>query len=340
MRSPFSSLLFVLFATVGMEEFVNTFLTMDRYIRDAERVQPSVNQQSDEAVAYDCACAVLGGRFNNIKTAVAHQDFARAPIELVKEIFERIKDNEDAINFANIKEDERLQAELQSILSCEDSTPSRSDLPWLEERFKRLMLEADGDALHMNEFDIAKWKWTFELAELDDRRYYAYAFQYAVYKDLTRRNTGAYVVGGQKLVEVASSIFGNDGAYSMRQVKDAVAAGICSRPEPGRRPSFPRDVEGVLFKFIAKLRSVKCPVYRSTVIHYAKVLLEGTEASLNFAKIKEGVFVPSPHGGVEWDNVKLNNWFYRRFIGDRREVRRQLFGTSFLHSYPHPLPSP
>ena len=30
-------------------------------------------------------------------------------------------------------------------------------------------------------------------------------------------------------------------------------------------------------------------------------LLEGTEASLNFALVKDGEYVSSPCGGVEWD---------------------------------------
>ena len=39
-------------------------------------------------------------------------------------------------------------------------------------------------------------------------------------------------------------------------------------------------------------------------------LLEGTEASLNFALMSRMAnYVPCPYGGVEWDMQKWDGWF-------------------------------
>ena len=74
-------------------------------------------------------------------------------------------------------------------------------------------------------------------------------------------------------------------------------------------------------------------------------LLSGTEASLNFALVKDGDYVVCPSGGVEWDLQKLNTWFKRRFIGDRKADGARMGNQVLLdvhrakwHSYEAMLP--
>ena len=64
-------------------------------------------------------------------------------------------------------------------------------------------------------------------------------------------------------------------------------------------------------------------IYRSTVVDYLKRLIVGTETALNFATIKDSAYVLSAtpddgYGRYEWDETKLDHWFYRRFLGVSR----------------------
>ena len=188
---------------------------------------------------------------------------------------------------------------------------------WIDTRFE-LLMSAGADTLNLSEAKIKEWAWTFELAEHDHRRYMAYKFMYAGYTIIAARKTGANVTGGALLHSIAAQLFGSDAVWCLRKIKNAVTEGRTEPGFDGRSTSFPRDAEAVLYKFISKLRSLKVPVFKSTVIDYAKRLLSGTEASLAFAKVVDGKYVMHPVAGVEWDEYKLHNWFHRRFIGDRK----------------------
>ena len=93
-------------------------------------------------------------------------------------------------------------------------------------------------------------------------------------------------------------------AYCLRHIRDVVAAaGPSIPPTLGRAPHYPRGPESVLFRFVAKLRSMKMPVYKSTVVDYATRLLTGTQHALRFADVKEGA-AGGPEGlSYEWDMV-------------------------------------
>ena len=55
---------------------------------------------------------------------------------------------------------------------------------------------------------------------------------------------------------------------------------------------------------------------------YAMRLISRHEAALNFARVDaDGNFVRNEElGGFEWDMCKLDNWYYRRFLGDHPEL--------------------
>ena len=95
-------------------------------------------------------------------------------------------------------------------------------------------------------------------------------FMCAAYGYLMDSKSGALVVGGDRLLELSKALFGTH-TYCLRSIRDAVMAarrnGLLEPPLPnmtGRPTSLPREIESVIFKFLSKLRTWKCPVYKST----------------------------------------------------------------------------
>ena len=280
---------------------------------------------AERQASYKCTAALLGGRFPDLRSALSHPEFQSASARLVRETLELHQSDNFAVKAASDAEELRRHKEIEDFVksSGKDGASIREDMAWLESIFEdKLMSRADRNALTSFTVDeLRTFHWCFELASRDDRRYWAYKFQYTVYADLVAaaQNTSesCYVQGGNRLQSLATTIFTN-GAYCTRQIKDNVAKGLSERPDQGRPTNFPRDVESVAFRFASMLRSHNLQVYKSTMIMYGMRLLAGTEASLNFAIVKDGKFVPSARGGVEWDMGKWNDWFKRRFVGDRK----------------------
>ena len=92
----------------------------------------------------------------------------------------------------------------------------------------------------------------------------------------------------------------------------------------GRPVNFPKELEEDLIYFITRLRELRVPVYKHTVLNYAMRLIEGHEASLNFALIgQDGHYVRNTDpeiGGFQWDMIKWDHWYYRRFLGDHIRI--------------------
>ena len=73
--------------------------------------------------------------------------------------------------------------------------------------------------------------------------------------------------------------------------------------------------------YICKLRELKTPVYKDTVIGYGMKLLNRTVHYLSFAQVdKKGEYVRDDDGFCKWDMGKLDSWYYRRFLGDRPDL--------------------
>lgn len=271
---------------------------------------------------------VLSGRFLGVKKALSHQEHWRASPELTKRLFAELKEQPAAVEAAKQREKQRKQAYLHALLKT-DGPCCRQDPAWLEAKFDQLMEKADSKALQMPSAEQMTWRWAFELADRDDRRYFAYKFQYAVYSDMVDQRASASGVtsgaprlnGGAELLNVSKRIF-SDAAYCIKHIKNMVANGT-AEPEPiGAPPSMPRAVESVIFRLASKLRSHRLPVYKNLLIYHAQVAISGTKAALNFAKIDaDGKYKLDMDGGLMWDYNKWDNWVYRRFIGDRRAVR-------------------
>ena len=87
----------------------------------------------------------------------------------------------------------------------------------------------------------------------------------------------------------------------------------------GHPAYFPRDVEAVLFRFVAACRHHDVPMYKSSIITHGQRLLDGTMAALGFVRVVDGKYESDEDGHLVWDAKKWDNWFYRRFWGDRRD---------------------
>ena len=276
--------------------------------------------------------AVLGGRFHSVREA--RTAFPNASPELASKALQGMRASPaSALMAQQAKQTEldRLAAAADAAYSIEYKASLRCDAEWINDRFEELLLRANSSMIDMSAEEQNKWGWCFAETPEQDRRFFSHAIMYAVWTDLqdTAKTPAGYVHGGTKLELISKRIFG-DCSYSIRTIKDNAGAGISSPKDMGRPTSFPRPVEMVLFRFIASLRSQKYPVFKETVIHYAKCLIAGTPFSLNFAKVQEGKYVQCEHGGVEWDESKLDNWFYRRFIGDRAEGGARMANQGIL----------
>lgn len=284
--------------------------------------------------SYDCAMAVLGGRFTSVKKALAHEEFRAASPKVTGETYDRLKGQPLAVQAAVGAESQRKQKQLALIVNSVEPS-ARDDMAWQEDQFEKLLARANASALRMPEQEKATWRWAFERTNRYDRRYFAFKFQYAVYSDLVEHKSSTRLQGGNELYDLARYIF-SDCAYCTRQIRHYALAKI-SEPSPmGAPTSMPRHVESVLFRLVSKLRSMRCPVYKSTVIFYAQTLLKGTAIQANFSQTDEhGDFKLDKHGRLQWDSIKFDNWVYRRLISDRKAV-----SLHAMHACTAPLPSP
>ena len=297
-------------------------IAMDSMIK--RLIKPAWHEQlstAEKQASYRCAAAIIGGRFEDVQSALSHPEFKEAVPMVVNETITTLRKDDFTVDAAKQVETDRRQKEIEEYVKStgRDGMSPRQDIAWLESIFTdKLMTRADRYAMSTFSVDeLRVLKWCFELAGKDDRRYWSYKFQYAVYQDLVTASNGGLVMGGNRLQSLAAYIFG-DAAYCAKQIKKCVAQGLVERPEQGRPTNFPREVETVMFRYVSMLRLNNFAVYKSSCICYGMQLLSGTEASLNFALIKDGKYVPSPYGGFEWDMDKWDLWYKRRLIGDRK----------------------
>lgn len=288
-------------------------------------VKPAWHEElpvAQRQASHRCAIAILGGRFADVQSALTTAEFQDVSVSLVMETLTAIRREDLTMKAAQEMEKDRRQKQIQGLLDAThgDWLASRNDVVWLEQIFEdNLMTRANRNAIKhgFTVDDIRVYAWCFELADKADRRHWAYKFQYTVHADLVAASDDGTAKGSAALQSLASRIFG-DAAYCAKQIKNCFAKGLTERPDAGRPTSFPRDVESVLFRYAALLRLNDIAVFKSTCIACGMRLLEGTVASLNFARVVDGNYVPCPHGGVEWDMDKWSKWFQRRLIGDRK----------------------
>ena len=271
-------------------------------------------------ISYAAAKAIVGGRFVDVETAVAHREFEHANPDSIREACGTLRMHDLAVTLCKQEESIRKKQMLLEIVAL-NPEESRTNFDFQDRQFDDLLSKFGSiGALSMTEKQLDVFAWSFNKTAYFDKRYYAWHFQYAVYADLVDWAGPDRVMHGNELLAITERIFGTAAAYCIRSVSNAVKAGRPEQRHVGRAPSFPREVEAVLFRFVSCNRRHNLPVYKTSIISYAQRLIDGTEAALSFVKIDEDdKYVTDEEGHLMWDPTKWDHWFYRRFWGDRRE---------------------
>ena len=227
--------------------------------------QESLSSAQRQA-SHTCALALLGGQFADLRSALGDPEFHDVSVRLVTETLESLRQDEFVSAAAKQREVERRQQQIEDLLEATggDMMAARCDVVWLEQIFEeRLMTRADRHAIDggISTDEIRVFTWCFELAAKDDRRYWSYAFQYAVHADLVAASDDGTARGDKALHSLAARIFG-DAAYCSKQIKTCFAKGLTERPDRGRPTSFPRAAESVLFRYLSMLRLNDIAVYK------------------------------------------------------------------------------
>ena len=293
----------------------------------AAQPPPPTTQEKKEA-SNRAALAVLGGRFSGgIKEAITCADFPCATRYYTDQAFAQMRYDLAIVWVAKEAEKERKAAaeaaELQRLSDID--MEQCSDLEYVQSRLDALLRLASMGA-DLGVAHELRWAELFERSgsTAQQLRDMAFAFQMEAWAGRVERTPEGKQPRGLKAIATqAAAIFGKKAAWSERAITDAYGEGKKQGGVRGRPCSFPKGIEDELVVFITRLRELKVPVYKETVQHYAMRLLGPHEASLNFARIGEdGEYVRADPevGGLEWDGVKLDHWYYRRFLGDRPKL--------------------
>ena len=262
-------------------------------------------------LSYAAAKATVGGRFATAKAAVKDPDFAAADLALVNECVASLKESEAAVRLCKEEEELRKKRLLVETLAAHPES-IRTNFDFQEAQFADLMERyGSAKALTMSDAVRRRYAWSFENTSKFDQRFFAWHFQFAVLANLAELSADDSLErtqGGGLMTIIAEQIFGA-AAYCLRSISNAVKEQRPEQPIVGRPTLFPRDVEAVLFRFVALCRKHHIPMYKSTIIHYAQRLLEGTEAALGFVCLDDaGEYSSDEEGHLLWDRAKWDNW--------------------------------
>ena len=284
-----------------------------------------LSREERKAISNLAAVAVLGERFDEgVVGALKHPDFCGATRYYVDEVLKELRQDPHAVEAAQEAEKQRKAGAQVLGALCVAEPPDlqhKDDADYVEARFDDLV--GIGSAgIKQSTVQLAAWAELFEKTDKNRLRDMAFTFQTQAWSGVverTKQDKRPYNTGW--VTAHSEQIFGKKACWSERAIKDAVKSGRAEGGERVGTHSFPKEIEDGLATFVRRLRELKAQVFRETVIDYAMRLLETHEARLNFAKVNaEGKdYVRTEEGHLIWDMVKLNHWYYRRFIGDRRQ---------------------
>ena len=273
-----------------------------------------------------CALAVLGGRFaGGVVEALKHPEFADATEHYTRAALKEMQAQPGAQAVAEAAEAERL-AQVEAEAAAERTNTldvKRKDDPeYVESMFSERLLVAAEAGVELSKAEVATWAALFDGSDEETLRAWSYRFQFASWAGVVDRAGEKQPRGNASIKALAVLLFGEKAAWSERSITDAVKGGDNSPKQCGRPPSYPKELEEELLAFVRRLRELTIRVDKWTVMDYAMRLISTHEASLSFAHIgPDGEYVQNAElGGFEWDPVKLDNWYYRRFLGDHPEL--------------------
>ena len=290
-------------------------------------VKPKLTFEERQCASRKAALAVLGGRFTGgVKEALAHEEFQGvATRHYTDQFLDEYRGNAEFVAAAKAAEEQRLAAEDARVAAERAGAldlQRSNDPEYVAHCFSQTLLIAAEGGVQLSQPEVQHWKALFEQSDPETLRDMSYRFQLAAWSGVVERaDSSKQPRGNDQIRQRAMEIFGEKAAWSARSIADAVA-GRRSGERKGRPCSYPKEIEEVLVRFIAKLRQCKAAVYKWTVMDYAMRLISKHEAALNFARVDaDGNFVRNEElGGFEWDMCKLDHWYYRRFLGDHPEL--------------------
>ena len=233
---------------------------------------PKDAQPDRQELIWAAANAVVSGRCASVPEALKLAAFRGADPKETAEVIKNLRTTPGGVQAAKSAEHLRVEMILADFLAMPDADDIRScrdDVAWRFEACRRL-LKLGTSVLELDDKDLRGWAFTFELASYDDRRYFCYKFMFQTFNLLPKAQSGR-VSGASKLSNVAKTIFGQDAAYTIRHMREQAGKMIAEPQAMGRPRSLDPSLEEDLFKFVAKLRELKYPVYRSIVISYLQV---------------------------------------------------------------------
>ena len=286
---------------------------------------PKPSKEARKAASRAAAIAVLGGRFADVKAALDHPDFAIATKYYTYDAWNHMKEQPEAIAAAQAAEKERRAAGQVAVMFAvqpvqQGELQHSSDTAHVETRFKELVDLAQAGIPQTSD-EQQMWRQLFSKTDAARLRQMAFLFQAGAWSgEVERTPLGKQPRGMEKITAQAHGIFGDKAAWCSKAIAKAVKSGREDGTDTHDRRSFPKEIEDKLVLFITRLRELKVPVYKDTVLGYAMGLLETHVARLNFAKVDTNGEYIYQEGCLVWDKMKLSNWYHRRLIGDRPDL--------------------
>ena len=273
------------------------------------------------AASKAAALAVLGRRFKSVAEALRHEEFASTATRYYTDLYVKELGQHDICVHTALGQ-EQVRKLQQLVESQQTLDQAQKDDPDYVAECMRELVELAQAGVPQTRSQQLEWAAILEKTELAAKRRYCFLFMAGHWAGIVERSTGGTQPRGMPPIrKEAEAIFGADAMFCDRAIKNAVKAGHAEQaPEHKSRHSFPKELEDGLEVFVRRLRELKVPVYKHMVMDYAQRLLHRHEARLNFAKVNaSGDYVRAADGNVEWDYTKLESWYYRRFLGDRKD---------------------
>lgn len=161
-----------------MQDMIDELARSERVAPSAgAKVQGDVDAASNRirARAFAIATAVIGGRYLSVSRAieVLSSSGGMPSMKYVQDMIDELMSNNEFVNEAKEREAKRYSEKVSALRQRHNiGMDRRTDSIWLEVQHAKL-LELGADALGMEDDSRTLWRWTFEEAEHDEKRYFA-----------------------------------------------------------------------------------------------------------------------------------------------------------------------
>ena len=152
-----------------LRELVHNNISVTREQPTVAREQPNPQRAREFAVA----AAVIGGRYCSAHKAQSALGASDLSLDSVNKLVDELRGHATFTAEAKAREKERYAKQVAQSLSTNGfAEEQRGDIIWVETRLMEL-LALGADALTLSDQNRCLWRWTFELSERDERRFFA-----------------------------------------------------------------------------------------------------------------------------------------------------------------------